>query len=247
MKSKVSRYISILGVVIGLITAASPVLAADIDQNKLECVSQSEVEVLEDVPAVCDFGIQKQVAINGGVTNDADTIQTAVKANIGSTVTYKITLSSYGTSLPYGVYYIKDVLPAQLQYVSHQTAFGSYETTTNLWALDDNATFPAVLTLTATVLSGGLIDNVAGLEFFAYCASECATNEYVDDNPQNNSDHAYINVATTPQVLGASTTTPQVLAETGSSLVLQSIAAVLITVTAVLIAFKKNFKKQTRS
>ncbi len=245
MRHKVVLYISIVGIVVGFTAAASPVFAADIDQPKLECISQSENEIQEDTLAVCDLGVQKQVAINSGALDDANTIATAVKANIGSTITYKITIDSFGTTLPYGVYYVKDVLPTQLQYVAHQTVSGSYETTTNLWVLDDSMVFPASLTITATVVSGGLIDNVAGLEFFANCAAECATNEYSDDNLQNNSDHAYINVASTPQVLGASTTTPQVLAETGSSLVLQSIAAVLIIGATVVIAFKKNFKAQT--
>jgi len=246
---KAARIVGVLGIAIGIFVTAPLAVAADIDQNRLECAVQSEVEVVTGTPSVCDLGIQKQVAVNNGSFNDADTTGTAAKATIGSTVTYKITLSSFGSTVPYGVYYVKDVLPAQLQYVSHDTAAGEFDTETNLWVLDDNSELPAVLTITATVVSGGLIDNIAALEFFAYCQYECVTNEYIDDNPANDSDHAYINTSSTPQVLGASTasttTNQAVLAETGSSLFLQSAVAVLITIMAVAVAFKKNARNST--
>ena len=242
---KISRVLCSLGVVFGVILFATPVFAADIDQNKLACSEQSSEVIQEELPLpVCDLGIQKQVAVNGGAFNDADTVAAAVNANIGSTLTYKLIVNSFGTTLPYGVFYVKDVLPTQVTYVAHEATSGTYNTATNLWVFNDTATLPAVLTITATVAGSGTIDNVGGLEFFAYCNSECPTNDYIDDNPANNSDHSYVTVSTTPQVLGSSTTAPPAtLAATGASLQLQNAAAVLLTGIATVVMFKKNSSK----
>ena len=73
---------------------------------------------------LCDLSVDKQVSINGGAFEDADTSAAAVSAHIGDTATWKITVTNTSTEglTPHGAVYIKDLLPNGVTYGDLYTA-----------------------------------------------------------------------------------------------------------------------------
>jgi uncharacterized repeat protein (TIGR01451 family) len=238
----------LFGIVLATIAAAPKglVFAVDEDAPHIGCDSVNAEEFEQPLATLpCDLSLKKDVSVSAGTYQDADTSSAAASARIGDMLTYRITISNTNETSPYGVYYVKDVLPASLAYVSSDATTGGYDPETHLWTFNDTTIYPAVLAITATVVSGGTIDNVANLEYFANCDSECGTNDYIDDVLFNNSDHAYVTIASAPQVLGASTTTPaevKTLAATGSSPLPQTFMATILIAVTLLVARRSRPK-----
>jgi len=195
---------------------------------------------------LCDLAVNKQVSVNGGAFVNADTAADAASAHIGDTVTWKITVTNNSPSLtPQGTVYVNDVLPSGVTYQSSTASSGEYITDSsnfffNDWHLplrnpDTSTTLPATLTITTKASSVGQFQNIATLAKYdgGQCDGGCT---YADANPSNDSDDAWVNIQTAPQVLGESTTsTPQVLGltNTGTSTTLQTIFAILLIGAAV--------------
>lgn len=205
--------------------------------------------IAEDTALVCDVAIKKEVSVNGGAFQDANTSGSAVTATTGDTVVWRITLTdmSDGGYVPAMDLLVSDILPSGVSYVSHTATDGTFDT--NEWSLpvllvDDetqaeSSTLPAVLEIKSTATTVGLWENVATLTSMN-CDGWC---DYIDDTSENDSDNAFISVqapVSQPQVLGSSTSTtptstPQVLASTGDKQVAAVIAVGLAIMATTLL------------
>ncbi len=234
--------------IVGLVT---PVQAVG-DQIVVQCPQNIQLDVIGDVPHVCDLAVDKQVSVNGGPFVEADTSPDAANAQVGDTITWKVIVTNNSTDglTPHGVVYVKDALPSGVAFQSYVATDGTYigdngSFFANNWVLpllksdgDDGfvTTLPATLTLITKATSTGLIENTAAFNKYdpGSCDGGCA---YIDADSDNNSNDAWVNIQVKPQVLGESTSTPQVLglSNTGTSVVMPSIVALsLITSTMAL-------------
>jgi len=226
------------------------------DVQRVRCWS------IEEPIGACDLGVDKQVSVNGAAFVDADTSNDAASAHIGDTITWKITLSNHSNIdlTPHGKVTMHDALPTGVTFVSATASQGTYdEVTTHDWVINpisessdnvNSSTLPATLTIVSTANSNGLVQNTATLSDYDPCVDGCLGNEsgYSDTNSSNNMNDAWVNIQAAPQVLGVSTTTPQVLGltNTGTGTLVQSIIAGLFIVSAlVVVSWGTIFKKRT--
>ena len=205
-----------------LLTLGGPLLAvgsAQAAQIVLQCSSSQEV-IAGDAIVRCDLAVDKQVSVNGGAYQEADTSDAAVAAQVGDTVTYKITVTNNSTDglTPHGAVYVKDVLPTGVSFVSYTASDGSYTGNDGSYFANDwylpllsggefpSTTLPATLTITTKVVSSGQYQNTAAFDKYdpGSCDGGCA---YVDSVSTNDSNDAWINIPAQTQVLGSSTVT----------------------------------------
>ena len=211
-----------------------------------------------DSQGTCDLAVDKQVSFNGGPFVEADTSADAAQGHVGETVVWKITVTNTSTSgfEPTGTVYVQDILPsAGVSYVSSTATAGSYITSgffQNYWELpllqsdgEDGfvTTLPATLTITSTATSVGLFQNTATLAKYdnGRCDGGCT---YADDNDSNDSNDAWIDPSTQPQVLGSSTTDPT-LTNTGSGVTESIVAGGLIAITLAVVLVGRRSSKYT--
>lgn len=231
----------------------APVSAIELDAAPVRCPTFDQ-EFSSDNTENCDLSVDKQVSVNGGSFADADTSAAAVTAHIGDTITWKITLSNQSAAdlTPFGQVTVHDVVPAGVSFVSAVASAGSYDNVaTNDWVVFLAQSLPATLTITTTANTTGLIQNTAALSDYDPCIDGCLGNvgAYSDANTINNSNDAWVNVQTAPQVLGESTiNSPQVLAagtlaNTGTGLIASLAAALIILATIAVAAYGRLFRK----
>lgn len=214
------------------------------------CAGNNQI-VSVDERQVCDLSVDKQVSVNGGAFVEADTSADAAQAHVGDTITWKITVTNTSTEglTPHGTVYVSDVLPSGVAYVSSSATSGNYLTSglfANDWYLpllqSDGGdgfvtTLPATLTITSTSTSTGLFKNTATLAKYdqGSCDGGCT---YVDGDPTNDSNDAWIDPSAKPAVLGSSTTAT--LANTGSGTTESIIAGGLIVATTAVALAGRN-------
>lgn len=177
----------------------------------------------------CDLSIDKQVSVNGGPFENADTSGAAAAAQVGDTVTWKITVTNDSTPdlTPHGFVYINDVLPSSVSFSSYIASAGAFGS--NTWTLplmnEEGSNLPATLTLTTDASEAGLAQNTAA--FSRYDPGGCdGCSGYTDANSEHDSNDAWVNIkqkpsdgappppvteqtpppSNPPQVLGLSTT-----------------------------------------
>jgi len=201
-----------------------------------------------DVNVSCDLAIKKEVKVNDGSYQDANSPAEAVNANVGDTVTWLITVSNaIALTAPEGTIDVTDLLPSGVVFVSATKSAGSFSG--DLWTFSLNnsddgyeSNLPATLEIVTTAAIVGTHENRADLSAY-YCDGPC---EYEDGNSANNFDLAYVNISTKPQVLGSSTTsTPQVLAastlaDTGTGAVVASVISGAIILSVALLMRRRN-------
>jgi uncharacterized repeat protein (TIGR01451 family) len=196
----------------------------------------------------CDLAVDKQVSVDGGAYVEADTSTDAAQANVGDTITWKITVTnnSSGGYTPTGVVYVHDVLPsAGVNYVSSSATAGDYITSgffADYWYLplfnsDEESNLPATLTLTTTSTATGLFENTATLSKYdqGNCDGGCT---YSDADPSNDSNDAWIDPSAKPSVLAESTTLTNTGNGIGASLVASGMLA--LTASALVIAARQK-------
>ncbi len=204
---------------------AAPVYA----QQAPQLCFANEVQIEVDAQPACDLAINKEVSVNGGAFTPADTLGAAVQSTVGDTITWRITITDLSVGyVPYTDIAVSDILPSQVSYVSHTASVGTYDqaewvlpTSTMVGEFDYESLLPAVLTIQTTATTVGVAQNTAAFST-VFCDGPCG---YFDSNDANDSNDAFvrINLPSQPQVLG-STTTPQVLAATGTSSIVLTIA-----------------------
>jgi uncharacterized repeat protein (TIGR01451 family) len=232
--------------------------AARVDNAlQLGClINDGEFQTLDNEN--CDLQVDKQVSVNGGAFVEADSSADAASAHVGDTVTWKITVSGDNSGTPQGTVFVYDALPSGVSFVSYVASSGTYDTTSgdffqNYWDLpltsDGSSTLPATLTITSKATTVGLAQNTAEITKYdtGHCDGGCI---YADADPDNNSDDAWVNVQTEPQVLGSSTTTGNVLGagttltNTGvNTKVVSTIAGLLITTAIGVTVIGSNRRK----
>lgn len=234
-----------------LISQASAAVVNYLSCNRRIVLDNNIVE-LADVADKCDLGLDKQVSVNGGAFVDADTSPDAAIAQIGDTVTWKITVTNESTNnlVPFGYAYILDVIPSGFTFNSYTASAGTYgifpSAPSNYWSLpllnsDSNTNLPATLTLVTTAQIPGLYQNTAKLDRFEGGEQICPDGgcAYHDGDPSNDSNDAWVLIQTKPQVLGSNT-----LANTGSGTTASLIAAGLISITVIVAADGRLFRKR---
>jgi uncharacterized repeat protein (TIGR01451 family) len=256
-------FIANISFVAGL--SASALLGASVSaattSPSLQCpVQQGNVEVVRvDLNTdTCDLAIDKQVSVNGGTFVEADTAGDAAQAHVGDTVTWKVTVTNNSGDLqPYGVVYVKDVLPAGVTFVNYVATDGTYlyndgSPFENNWILPSQksvdetlaSTLPATLTITTTANATGLVQNTAAFNKYdeGHCDGGCA---YQDADADNDSNDAWVNIQTKPQVLGDSTVTPQVLGltNTGSGTGASIAAGSLLAITLAIAGYGRLYRR----
>lgn len=212
----------------------------------------------------CDLAVDKQVSINGGAFVEADTSATAAQAQVGDTVTWKVTVSNNtpdqgsiefpDPSNPFGLVRVSDILPtAGVSYdgTSYTASVGNYSS--NVWEIvlfdttdPAHTNLPATLTIVTHATATGLYENTAKLSDYNPCTSEntCSwQGGYQDANSANDSNDAWIDPSAKPVVLAQSTT----LTNTGSGTALQTIAAgslIAATAATFLVSRKRAYKTE---
>lgn len=241
------RFLYLLASFFSITALNAPVFAQQSPTSTvLYCGQGEQIPVINtdkpatDTPVTCDLALKKEVSINGTDFFDANSADTAPQANINDVVTYKITVKD-ATAQPYyissGVVVVEDILPSSLSLID--TVPNTGIVTDGVWTYSYQSS--ATLVVHAKVLASGNINNTAILntnvdQNYASCDGPCFT----DMGNGNNTDNAYIVVKAKPQVLGATTAT---LADTGSSLLGQTIVASAIILLTIYIARRKNVKK----
>lgn len=192
----------------------------------------------------CDLAVNKEVSINDGAYQAADTEATAAQATVGDKVTWKITVSNPNAeeafAQPFGLVRVIDVLPTSgVSYdgSSYTASIGSYSS--NVWEFPlfettdpAHTNLPATLTIVTHSTANGLFENTAALSAYNSCRSEnsCFWPEvggYQDANPANDTNDAWIDPSAKPVVLAETTE----LANTGSGTLASLIAGGLIVAT----------------
>jgi len=214
-------------------------------------------------PCNNDLAVSKQVKVPGGSFVDAPDAASAPYARVGDTVEWNIAVTKNlegaceGTPNLHGTIVLHDVLPAGITYVSSLAGVGTYDSSTNDWSFTSlvfSGTSTIYLQLTTTANQVGSFENVATLSMVGVCIPEQESCEQVDyalgsNDPftlqkdqvtENNSASAWVNIQSAPQVLGETTSKPQVLGtstlvNTGSS-TLESLIAGLFILTTVIVA-----------
>lgn len=220
-------------------------------QSVLTCASTNLEVTNQDVQQICDLSIDKQVSVNGGPFVEADTSDAAANANVGDTVTWQITVTSNSTGTPSGVVFVSDLLPAGFTLnsssISPVIAFSSYNS--GIWQLpltnsDGHTNLPATLTLTTTADLIGTVKNTASFLRQDHAGSGCPDGgcSYVDGDSSNDSNDAWVNVQTKPQVLAASTSDPT-LVNTGSGAMTNIIAGLLLLGGLALVTYVRPLRK----
>lgn len=160
----------------------------------------------------CDLGIAKQVSVNGGPASDADTQPAALQARIGDTITWTITISDYsGRGLsPIGIVTVRDLLPSGATYVNSSATAGTYSNVTGDWVFTIDESLPATLTITTTANAAGVIVNTASFTDYLpnNCDGPCQDPPFVDAVASNNTNSAFVNVASDPVVVAATNPVP---------------------------------------
>lgn len=247
---KVTKILVTSALVLGLsVTFLSPSkVAAAVVSPIVECPTSTGGEFPEVSNNVydCDLSVNKQVSVNGGAFVDADSSATAASAYVGDTITWKITVQNTNTELtPRGTAYISDILPAGVSFNSSVASNGEFigndgSYFANNWVLpllrtdgDSLVTaLPATLTITTTANAIGLLKNTATLSKYDNGQYDGGA-VYKDANSTNDTNDAYVNIQSKPQVLAATTSTPatpaaqETLAETGT----QTISTVTLLAT----------------
>lgn len=201
------------------------------------------------------MSLSKEVSINGGPFFAANDTASAPTAFTGDVVQYRITIDDV-TNVDYEYYiagtaFVYDFFPSGVSYLSHTASVGTYDPVAGNWlfTLSGSETYPLTLTINATALTEGEVENAAflaghlcdGLQIENAC-------EYFDANSQNNGDNAWVNVFTAPVVLGETTAKPQVLAETtlaetGSGTLTSFVAGALLLIAVSIVAHGRLFKR----
>jgi LPXTG-motif cell wall-anchored protein len=194
-----------------------------------------------------DLAIDKQVKVDVGDFEPADTSITAASTYIGQMVIWRITISNtqetgYG-SQGYQLL-VNDVIPAQFSVESVLASAGSYDSTTGVWTLPLPILGIASETLTITTKaqnSGTTIENNARISATLPVEGEVTT-PFSDDNSLNDQNSAFITVKTKPdepvviptnqQVLGAST-----LANTGDTATTKYLAGSILLSATLLVGY----------
>lgn len=221
-----------------LLTTLGLAATAHAQQVALSCSGGSDEIIAEDIEQICDLSVDKQVSINSSSFVEADTSADAAQAQVGDTVTWKIVVTNNSSEglTPHGAVYVHDLLPSGVSYGSSSATAGNYITSgffANYWYIpllnsDSRTNLPATLTITSTSTATGLFQNTATLAKYdaGSCDGGCA---YVDGDPTNDSNDAWIDPSAKPAVLAASTTnSSSTLANTGNSAVVNIVAGVLI-------------------
>lgn len=206
MKS-VKMFLATAGMVLALF---SPVLLT-------QGVRAAEIE-----PCSPDLATSKQVKISGGSFVDAPDQASAPSTTVGSKVEWKLTVTKNTTGICDGVgiggtVVIHDALPTNLAYVS-AVGDGSYDSSSNNWSFNAsllNVTDSVSIVVTTTASQTGVFENIITLSNIVYEGEQeplvIDYGQSGDQNSQNNSASAWVNIQAGPQVLGE--TAPQVLAD----------------------------------
>lgn len=261
--------VTMFAVLFGALAFVKPASAAP---DRTPCVDDSEACLQipttplncthdPDSHGDCDLAIDKQVSVNGGAYADADTSDAAANAVVGDTVVWKVIVTNTDpTFTPLGTVYISDILPSGLTYNSHVASDGDYHPSDgsffeNKWWLplahmdgDSLVTnLPATLTINTTITSVGLIKNTAAITNYDPGSCDGGGCIFGDDDGDNNSNDAYINVSAKPVVLGESSTTPQVLAltDTGSDTTASALAALLVVSAIAVAGYGRVYARKT--
>lgn len=220
------------------------------EQTVVSCATNNEIVLVPDERQICDLTIDKLVSVNGGAFVEADTSADAAQAHVGDTITWKIVLTNTSSEglVPHGIVYINDILPSGgVTYVSSSATVGNYITSgffANDWYVpllqsDGGDGFvtslPATLTITSTSSSVGLFQNTATLVKYdpGFCDGGCT---YVDGDPTNDSNDAWIDPSAKPVVLAETTT----LVNTGSGTTESIVAGGLIIATLAVAFLGRN-------
>jgi uncharacterized repeat protein (TIGR01451 family) len=180
-----------------------------------------------DAKGFCDLAIDKQVSVNGGAFVEADTSADGAQAQVGDTVTWKITVTdnSSGGFEPHGILTVADVLPSGAAYDSSSATVGTYDSGT--WTFDIEGNLPATLTIVSHAVSTGLFKNTATLSVLDSCSDDCV-GLYSDADPSNDSNDAWFDPSAKPAVLAESTT----LTNTGNGIGASLVAGGMLALTA---------------
>ena len=242
--SRIVSLVSLLALSTAPLAITNTVSAQVVKQDLISC------DFFQQANTVCDLGIKKEVSVNGGAYVDANSQAEAATAQVGDTITWKVTVTNgLPLTMPIGDVDVSDVLPAGVNFVSAVASTGTYSA--NVWhftvGVDGDgysSNLPATLFITTTAQTVGTVMNEANLAAY-YCDGSCS---YSDADSSNNSDPAYVIVQTAPQVLGDSTTaTPQVLgastlANTGTGVLASALAGFLIFIALVAATNRKSRK-----
>lgn len=250
MKNLKKAVIAVIGA-IPLMLPLGAVVHAQQAPQVMPCSSGDNQVFIEDKIVTCDLSVDKQVSVNGGTFVEADTSAEAAQAQVGDTITWKITVDKSAFSLdPTASYvYIKDDLPAGVSFGSAVPSAGTWGVwASDVWALplfndNESSNLPATLTLTTTSTSTGLFENTALLyrfEAFGCPDGGCA---YADGNSSNDSNDAWIDPSAKPVVLAENT-----LVNTGTGTALQTAAAgfLIVATAATLLAGRRRGYKTER-
>jgi uncharacterized repeat protein (TIGR01451 family) len=129
------------------------------------------------------------------------------QAKVGDTITWEITISNLSDpdNVPFGVVTVQDILPSEFTMGTNAPSAGGYSDGNWTFTLDsDTPTY--TLTITGIAQTSGIIDNVATLT--NYDPNNCGEDGsvglcggdpgYGDSNSTNDSDQAYVNIASIP-------------------------------------------------
>ncbi|MCX8094590.1 MAG: DUF11 domain-containing protein, partial [Caldisericia bacterium] len=150
-------------------------------------VSSPSYTGLENNGEVEDYRVEiKQPVIDLSLTKSVNNSN----PNVGSNITFTITLNNSGPSQATGVQ-VTDLLPSGYTYVSHIASQGTYNPTNGLWSVGTiNSGSSATLQITVTVNSSGNYNN---------CAEVTAANESDSDStPGDGQGDDYDCESTTP-------------------------------------------------
>jgi uncharacterized repeat protein (TIGR01451 family) len=156
-------------------------------------------EILSEIGiSGCDLSLAKQVSVNGGEYQDADTAAQTAQAKIGDTITWKITVTNTSEQgyEPFGIVTVHDIPPTGVTVTGSSASTGTYSN--GDWTFTVEGNLPATLVITSTANTSGQLENTAA--FTDYTPEDCPGGPcidppYVDSNSANNSNSAFVNVA----------------------------------------------------
>jgi uncharacterized repeat protein (TIGR01451 family) len=156
------------------------------------------------------------------------------KVKLGDIVTFTVTVSNEVSQGALGVQ-VKDLLPTSLQYLGHETSYGTYDTTSGIWNIGNlNYGYPQTLKLVTRVARTSDLTNFA--EVYAH---EQKDRDSLPNNGKNGEDdNAMVELTYDPgEVMAASVTSKGgVLADTGYGVLLPLIAGMIFFVSLLALA-----------
>lgn len=155
----------------------------------------------------CDIAIDKQVSVGSSSFTEAQTAAAAVPAQVGDTVTWKVTINNNSyNKRPIGELTVDDLLPSGVTYDSYSATTGVYTSSTGEWTFDLAGKVQPILTIVTTANATGLTENTATMaEYLPPCSHQQVP--FSDFDGSNNTANAFINVPTPAPVTPPTTTT----------------------------------------